>query len=399
MSKVSRKYLLSRRAALLLGISAISMFATLGLTKAKALSYLIYPFTRNIDDKSRKFSVVGSKSLKDRARAKGLIYGGFPQANERDFEIDRKLQSRFIQECASMTIGCYWITTRPSLDTFDFTSADYFAEFAIKNKMQLRGHPLVWHEALPPWFERTLNSQNAEQILTNHLQTIVKRYAGKMYSWDVLNEAIEINDRRSDHLRQTPWLKFLGADYIDQIFRIVASIDPQAKLIYNEYGLEYDTPEDEAKRGAVLNLLRKLKSQGTPIYALGIQAHLSGEQDISNLSKFSIFLREVASLGFKIVISEMDVADNHLPLDLIKRDRIIAGIYEDFLSVALAEKAVTSVTTWGLSDRYTWLADFKPRRDRAAVRPLPFDRDSKPKSARNALARAFDRAPVRRLDL
>jgi endo-1,4-beta-xylanase len=95
------------------------------------------------------------------------------------------------------------------------------------------------------------------------------------------------------------------------------------------------------------------------------------------------------------MITELDVTDNKLPLDSNKRDNIIAGVYEDFLSTALAEKSVISVTSWGLSDRYTWLADKKPRDDRAAVRPLPFDRNLKPKLAWNAIARAFDRAPKR----
>jgi endo-1,4-beta-xylanase len=103
----------------------------------------------------------------------------------------------------------------------------------------------------------------------------------------------------------------------------------------------------------------------------------------------------VASLGLKIMITEMDVTDDKLPVDIDLRDRIIAGAYEDYLSVALSEKAVISVTTWGLSDRYSWLSSTRPRSDKAAVRPLPLDRNFKSKLAWNAMARAFDRAPKR----
>ncbi|WP_309728815.1 endo-1,4-beta-xylanase [Chamaesiphon sp. OTE_75_metabat_556] len=354
-----------------------------------------------IDIQKRTFRVGSKKSLKTRAKAKGIIYGSFPEIYQIEFERDRNLQSSLIRECAMLTVGCYWNRTRPSLETFDFTDSDYFVRFASKNKMLVRGHPLVWHEALPTWLSSTLNSGNAEQILARHIQTTVSRYAGKMHSWDVVNEAIDVGKDRAagepgaSGLRQSPWLEFLGMDYIDLAFRLAAKADAKAKLVYNEYGVEYDRPEDEAKRQAVLNLLQRLKSKGTPIYALGIQSHLLGDLDNYHLDKFREFINNVASLGLKIMITEMDVSDDKLSQDIKQRDRIIAGAYEDYLSIVLAQKAVVSVTTWGLSDRYTWLSWKRPRPDKSHVRPLPFDRDMKPKLAWNAIARAFDRAPKR----
>jgi endo-1,4-beta-xylanase len=377
------------------GVSAATAIGVVGLAQLKVLSYLLYPFKSIPDRQSRKFTVVGKSSLKQRAQKKGLIYGAYPQAESKQFAKDRQLQSIFVRECATLTIGCYWIVTRPSDSTFNFTESDYFANFAAKHQLQLRGHPLVWHEALPQWLPTTLTSQNAEQILTQHIDTIVGRYAGKMYAWDVVNEAIDLGDKRADGLRNTLWLKSLGSDYLDLAFRLTAKADPHAKLVYNEFGVEYDTPGDNAKREAVLKLLQQLKSKGTPIYALGIQSHLSGDRPNTNFHKFRSFLRSVASLGLKIMITELDVTDDKLPLDLDRRDRIIAEIYEDYLAVALAEPAVISVTSWGLSDRYTWLSGFRPRADRAAVRPLPFDRDYRPKLVHKAIARAFDRAPRR----
>jgi endo-1,4-beta-xylanase len=397
--KLFDKRLLSRKQFLRLGISSVTALAILSLGNLQVLSYLIYPFKKDRDkfvgSKPRKFVFAGKNSLKQRAKAKGIIYGAFPQADPPAFESDRKLQSHFIRECAMITVGSFWVSNRPSLETFNFTDSDYFVKFGTKNKMLLRGHPLVWHESLPDWLPTTLNSSNAKQIFTKQIETVVRRYAGKMHSWDVINEAINIGDDRADGLRNTPWLKFLGPDYIDLAFRLAAKADPKAKLVYNEFGVEYDTPEEEAKRKVVLNLLQQLKSKGIPIYALGIQSHLSGESKSFNPQKFKEFLKQVASLGLKIMITELDIVDDKLPMNLTQRDGIIAGIYEDYLSVALAEKAVISVTTWGLTDRHTWLSGFAPRADKAHVRPLPFDRDMKPKLAWNALARAFDRAPKR----
>jgi len=343
----------------------------------------------------RSFRIIGNKSLKDRAAAKGLIYGAFPQANAWEFSQNPQFNSSIIQECHLLVAGFYWSQTRPSPSMFNFSNTDYFAKFADANKMLLRGHPLVWHEVLPSWFKEKVSRDNAEQILTDHIQSLVRRYAGRMHSWDVVNEAVNAEDGRSDGLRNTPWLEFLGADYIDLAFRVASASDPHALLVYNSDGLLYDTPEDEANRIAVLKLLEHLKSKGTPIDALGIQSHLRGDETRFNPQKMSSFLRDVASLGLKILVTEIDVIDQKLPSDIIVRDRIVAATYEDYLSVVLDQPAVIAVISWGLSDLYTWLAEFAPRPEDAPVRPLLLDRLMQRKLAWNAVARSFDRSPNR----
>lgn len=391
--KTSQIRLLSRRQALHISISSTVAIAILSLEKLKVLSYVIYTFTDLAARKANNrvtFKVSGKGSLKKRAKAKGLIYGAFPTSHA-EFDRNPKWKSTFIQECNLIVAGCYWDQTRPSFDTFDFQEVDRIAKFAATNQMLLRGHPLVWHLASPSWMKETLNHQNAEQILIKHIQTVVKRYAGKIHSWDVVNEAIELQDRRSDGLRNSPWLEYISPNYIQLAFQTAARADPNALLVYNEQNLEYD----EAHQIAVLKLLERLKSQGIPVHALGIQSHLRGHRRDFNPQKFRKFLKSVAKLGLKIMITELDVIDQELPLDPIERDRIIAATYEEYLSAVLAEKAVIAVINWGLSDRYTWLNEYVPRKDRSPSRPLPFDRDMKPKLAWNAIARTFDRAPKR----
>ncbi|RUR81858.1 endo-1,4-beta-xylanase [Chlorogloeopsis fritschii PCC 9212] len=344
--------------------------------------------------KSRDFSVAENTPLRNRAAAKGLIYGAATQTSI--LRSDTKFATRFAQECAMLVPEneLKWKMLRPSLNSFDFTRSDWLANFASKNNMFFRGHTLVWHKSLPEWFKARVNSQNAEQIMLKHITTVVKHYAGKIHSWDVVNEAVFPEHGRADYLRNTPWLKFLGPNYIDFAFRVAAQADPKALLVYNDYGLEHSTPNDEAKRTAVLKLLERLKSKGTPVQALGIQAHLEGEAPF-NTKKLRAFLKDVADMGLKIMITELDVADNMLPKNVLVRDRLIAGIYEDFLSVVLDEKAVIAVLTWGLSDRYTWLRDRKSRKDSASVRPLPLNAHMERKLAWYAIARAFDKAPKR----
>lgn len=387
-----KKRLTTGRRAFLLGMGTLAGTAAFAIAgKSRHLNDHIQP----LDDKNRNFKVVGKASLRNRAAAKGLIYGA--ASKQRILSSDKKFAARFAQECGILVPEgeLKWGFLRPSPDRFNFASADGMLEFANAHNMLFRGHTLVWHESLPRWFEDKVNSQNAKQILLEHISAVVGHYAGKIHSWDVVNEAIYPAHGRSDCLRKSPWLEFLGPDYIEIAFRAAAEADPQALLVYNDHRLEYDTPDQEARRTAVIRLLERLKFRGVPVHALGIQTHLWGSENRFNAKKLKAFLRDVAGLNLKILITEMDVADQKLPLDVAVRDRIVGGIYEDYLSVVLDEPAVIAVMTWGLSDRYTWLSKQRPRTDGTPVRSLPLDAQLKRKLAWNGMARAFDQAPKR----
>ena len=353
---------------------------------------------QSIDNPNRSFIVSDGLSLKERAARKGIIYGS--AIKKSILESDQKFVDAVIKECSILVpeLELKWSAgsakLRPSINTFDFTKSDWIVDFANKNKLLLRGHTLVWNESLPRWFKEDVNRNNARNVLEKHIQTVVKRYAGTINSWDVVNEAINVPDKRKDGLKVSPWLNLLGDNYIDLAFRLTHQANPQALLAYNETGIEYDIPAHERKRTALLKLLESLKSQGTPIHALGIQSHLLGDQKI-NAEKLRNFLKDIASLGLKILITELDVIDRKLPGDIGKRDRMVAAAYEDYLSVVLDEKAVTTVMTWGLSDKYTWLNEFYPRKDGNPAHPLPLDANMQRKLAWNAIARAFDYAPKR----
>ncbi|MBW4658260.1 MAG: endo-1,4-beta-xylanase [Drouetiella hepatica Uher 2000/2452] len=355
----------------------------------------------------QKFAVNGTEDLRDRAARKGLIFGSFSGLDYDKFAQNSVLQSTFIRECNLIVAGVYATDTRPDINRFNLSSSDGLAQFAAQHKLLFRGHPLVWHEANPEWLKNKLNDPNASyeevrNLLVNNVSTIVQRYAGQVHSWDVVNEAIEPGDRRSDSLRITPWFKRLGPDYIELAFWTAAEADPRALLVYNDNGLEYDTSYHDQRRDGVLRLLSDLKSKNVPVKALGIQAHLNqldekGNRRQFNPDKMRSFLQEVANLGLKILITELDVTDQSLPADLSQRDRIVAETYGEFLSVVLEQPAVIAIITWGLSDAHSWLIDFAPRSDGLPVRSLPFDADFNRKLAWNAIAIALDNAPIRML--
>jgi endo-1,4-beta-xylanase len=336
----------------------------------------------------------GERSLAAAARRSGRLYGA--AAEPGPLESDREFAALFRRQCAVLTAenALKWNALRPSIDRYDFADADRLVDFTRRYGLRLHGHGLVWHEALPAWFAGAADASNARRLLGEHIRTVVGRYAGSIGSWDVVNEAVERNDRRPDGLRRSPWLELAGADYLDFAFRTAHEADPSAVLTLSDYGLEYDDVSWMVeKRGTMLELLAGMKARGIPIHALALQGHLDGGRPPAFGRGLSDFLRDVAALGLKIFITELDVSDQTIEGDVAERDAIVASVYRAFLATVLREPAVRVVVTWGLSDRYTSQSSFRPRADGSPVRPLPFDRSLAAKPAAMAMLEAFDRAP------
>ena len=219
-----------------------------------------------------------------------------------------------------------------------------------------------------------------------------------MHSWDVVNEALQPD--QPDNMRATPFTRQIGPDFLDIAFRTAREADPKALLSYNEFDIELDMPWHEQKRRALLELLDGFRKRGTPIDAVGLQSHLRTEtMPRFNARVFSRFLDELAARGVQIFLSELDVADRSAPSDIGARDRIVAETYRRYLDVALANRSVTTVITWSLTDGDSWvtrgdLPAFR-RTDGLPPRPLPFDASYRPKPAFTAFADALRAAPLR----
>ena len=283
----------------------------------------------------------------------------------------------------------------------DFAPADTIAAFAAANKLVLRGHNLLWYHRTPEWFFDLPDRSAQNRAVVDHIRQLAGRYRGRIHSWDVVNEPIEPKDGRPDGLRTAVFLETLGPEYLDLAYHTARDADPNARLVVNEYDVELDAPEQEARRIALLHLLEEMRRSGTPVDAVGIQAHLTA----AGGPPFSApllrrFLADIASLGLTIQITELDVTDENAPADVMVRDALVADTYRRFLDVALDEPAVKMVVTWGLSDRHSWIVrretyQAKWRTDDTASRPLPFDADLGPKPAFDAIAGAFAHAPPR----
>ena len=282
-----------------------------------------------------------------------------------------------------------WSALRPAIDSYKFDEADALVAFAEKNGMKVRGHNLCWHRQLPKWFDAQATTANARGLLTAHIEQVAGRYAGRMHSWDVVNEAVLVSDGRADGLRDSPWLRLVGEDYIEQAFQTARSVDPLALLTYNDYGIEREDEASEKKRTAVLVLLRRLKARRVPLDAVGIQSHITAGHTYG--AGLTAFMAAARGLGLQIFLTEMVVNDRELPADEVVRDVAVAGAYGSYLDMALRDPAVRVVITWGITDRSTWLNGEDARADHVPERCLPFDREDKPKKAFFAMRDSFDK--------
>ena len=269
---------------------------------------------------------------------------------------------------------------------------------AHRTGLRLTGYHLLWHQRLPDWFD-ALDRAGAERAIVDHIGTVGAAFGRDTHAWNVVNEAIRPADGMPGGLRRSPLLTKFGTAFFDIAFHAAQHAQPGALRMYNDYDLELETPDEQARQRSLLLLLDELARRSVPIQAIGLQCHLRTRSfDRFNPASFRRFLAELANRGLDIFITELDVHDLATG-DLPARDQRIADIYRQFLDTALAEPRVRVVVFWGLSDRYSWLNDPArtnyARPDGLPGRPLPFDPALQPTEAHRAIERALQNAPAR----
>ena len=286
------------------------------------------------------------------------------------------------------TYSMKWRHVEREPGQFNFRRSDRYVDFAEQHGMQFRGHTLVWERELPDWLRDELD-RTGFAALERHVREVAGHYAGRLQSWDVVNEAVRPADGRDDRLRANVFLEALGPSYIDAAFLAAKAADPDAILYYNSNPAPYGRPGDREHFEGVIALLEGLKSRVVPVQGLGLQGHLAAALDDRFDERILIwFFEQATGLGLEVTITELDVTDKWMSADVALRDQRVASAYRRFLDLALAYPAVKGVVCWGLSDRYTGLNRW-PRQDGWAVRGLPYDHCLQPKLARQEIANAF----------
>ncbi|SEJ39472.1 endo-1,4-beta-xylanase [Dyadobacter sp. SG02] len=276
----------------------------------------------------------------------------------------------------------------PEPDRYHWQDADAIVAFAQKNGIKMRGHTLCWHNQTPKWFftddeGKQVDRQTLLARLKQHIDDVVGRYKGKIYAWDVVNEAVP--DTGASIYRKSKFYEIIGEDYIEKAFEYAHAADPDAKLFYNDYNTE-----SAAKREKIFQLLKRLKAKNVPVHGVGLQGHWSVYEPSTEELEKSI--TQFSSLGLAVQITELDVSihpkeherrqkkptDNAAPTpETIARQN---AQYKMLFDVFRKYKGtLTGVTFWNVSDKSTWLDNFPVpgRKDY----PLLFDEHFKPKAA------------------
>lgn len=281
-----------------------------------------------------------------------------------------------------------WASVNPASGVYTFEVADRLVGFAGEHGMRTVGHTLVWHGQTPDWVFKGPDGKDAtrELLLSRmkaHIEKVVGRYRGNLKGWDVVNEAVA--DGGKDLLRDSPWKRIIGEDFVLKAFEFAHAADLQMELYYNEYGLE-----NPAKRERTIRLVKSLIAKGIPIHAVGNQAHW----DLRNpsIAEIENTLKDFVALGVKVNFTELDI-------NICNRDDK-ADTYRDGAPDAVLEEQaaryaaifalfhryrdnIERVTFWGPTDKYSWLNSFPVKRTN---HPLLFDRAGLPKPAFRAVA-------------
>ena len=293
-----------------------------------------------------------------------------------------------------------WALVHPEPARYDFEAPDRFVEFGEKHGMFIVGHTLVWHNQTPAWvFNDEKGNPAAREILLkrlrDHIFTVVGRYKRRIKGWDVVNEALN----QDGTMRQSPWMKIIGEDYLEQAFRFAHEADPGAELYYNDYDLELP-----AKRAGAVKLIKKLKAAGVPVSGVGLQNH--NLMDWPTAADEDATITAFSALGVKVHITELDVdvlprttrpgADYAVDVPVTPQLNPYVSGFPDQMQLALAKRyadlfrvylkhhdAIERVTFWGVADGDSWLNNW-PMKGRTNY-PLLFDRFGRAKPALDAI--------------
>ncbi|MFF7359498.1 endo-1,4-beta-xylanase [Streptomyces sp. NPDC008125] len=255
-----------------------------------------------------------------------------------------------------------WDAVEGTRNTFNFSNADSIVSHAQSKNMKVRGHTLVWHSQLPGWVSG-LAATDLRTAMNNHITQVMTHYKGKIYAWDVVNEAFQ--DGSSGARRSSPFQDKLGDGFIEEAFKTARSVDPAAKLCYNDY----NTDGVNAKSTAVYTMVKDFKARGVPIDCVGFQSHFNSNSPVP--SDYQANLQRFADLGVDVQITELDIEGSGTAQ---------ATNYGNVVKACLAVTRCTGITVWGIPDKYSW---------RASGTPLLFDDNYGKKAAYTAVLTAL----------
>jgi len=318
----------------------------------------------------------GEATLRELALRRGLLIGTMVRAHHLNPDEEPAYRDVVASEFSLVTAPCYFRAVQPTLNEFDFDECDTVVDFGNQHGLHVRGHTLVWGNALPGWLE-ALPNVALWQVLHHHVSTLVSRYRGRTLAWDVVNEAVNPDGKGDDGIiyRDTSfWFRRLGPLVYDSAFWWAHLADSTAALFYNDHSLE----RSGAWGMAIYDFVAGLKRRQVPITGVGLQFHVTINTRLDTL-RIRADMERLAALDLDLHITELDVLIGHSPATADELTRQ-ARVYQTVLGLCLAVSRCTAFSIWGFTDR---------RQSRAGVTwkddPLIFDREYRRKPAYLAL--------------
>ncbi len=255
--------------------------------------------------------------------------------------------------------------TEPSRGNFSFSKADKLMQYAAQNGMQVRGHALAWHSQVPSWVETLAQSVESSggsardtllSVLKTHIDSVVGHFKGQIREWDVVNEAINDNEPHGWRSTGSVWYQYIGRDFIDSAFVWAHKADPDAKLYYNDYSLEWGMNEGSKAKFAYDSIAVRLKNAGIYITGIGTQTHIENTHTGTPMNVRS-FASKLKSIGMTLQITELDIGFKS-GTQITAADYAAQGhLYRQFMDVFLESDNMEAFVIWGVSDKYSWLKD------------------------------------------
>ena len=355
--------------------------------------------------------LLGGLALARRQAVAAALQGsGLARAFRKDFRIGVAVSNRALDQQAPAELDLIarefnsvtaenamkWGVIRPDGVNWQWERADRLVDFATRHRMDLLGHTLVWHSQIPASvFQdaegKPLTRDALLARMREHIATLVGRYRGRAWAWDVVNEAVD----EDKGWRRSRWHEIIGDDFMEHAFRFAHAADPKAQLLYNDYNMH-----NPGKVTFLAGVLKDYLGRGVPVHGVGLQGHVG--LAYPDLAQWEHSIATFAGMGLKVHITELDVdvlpQPSSTAAEISNRaaysreidpwpdglpesvQEQLADRYETLFRILLRyRRSVERVTFWGLHDGISWKNDF-PVRGRTNY-PLLFDRQMKPKPA------------------
>ncbi|MFI7070079.1 endo-1,4-beta-xylanase [Micromonospora sediminicola] len=316
-----------------------------------------------------------AQSLRALAQRHGLYIGTAVDMDALADPADPRYRELAGSEFSTVTAenAMKWESLEPTRGTYNWAPADQLVDFARQHGQRVRGHVLVWHNQLPAWLtdgvaDGSIDKAELRRILRDHITAVVRHFKGRIWQWDVVNEAVSDPwDTPSTLHYKGFWAENLGPGYIADAFRWARAADPKALLFYNDYNIEAFGSGDPAddKTQFVYEMARDLRARGVPIDGVGSQGHLGTQYGNYDTLQVAAALRRFAGLGLATAFTEVDVRSQLTAgvqagdsAEINPRLQASAANFSTLLRACLAERHCLSFTLWGFTDRHSWVPDW-----------------------------------------